>query len=136
MINKYAEINDRILLYNACKGILRVKTAEDAPIAEPHPINVVSSATPAASTGKGKFNGVMAGAGTAIAAGGLGYAGSDWLTKKLGLTADRGGWRKWTGRGIKTIGTAGSALTGYAFGNALNNSYTDAYNAARILPKK
>ena len=27
MINKYAEINDRILLYNACKGILRVKTA-------------------------------------------------------------------------------------------------------------
>lgn len=27
MINKYAEINDRVLLYNACKGILRVKMA-------------------------------------------------------------------------------------------------------------
>ena len=27
MINKYAEIQDRILLYNACKGILRVKQA-------------------------------------------------------------------------------------------------------------
>ena len=27
MIDKYAEINNRVLLYNACKGILRVKTA-------------------------------------------------------------------------------------------------------------
>ena len=30
MIDKYAEIQDRILLYNACKGILRVKMAKDA----------------------------------------------------------------------------------------------------------
>ena len=27
MINKYAEIQDRILIYNACRGILRVKQA-------------------------------------------------------------------------------------------------------------
>ena len=29
MINKYAEIQNRALLYNACKGILRVKQASD-----------------------------------------------------------------------------------------------------------
>lgn len=27
MINKYAEIKDRLVLYNACKGVLRVKQA-------------------------------------------------------------------------------------------------------------
>ena len=31
MINKYAEIQDRILLYNACKGVLRVKIAAGMP---------------------------------------------------------------------------------------------------------
>ena len=27
MINKYAEIRDRLALYNACKGVLRIKQA-------------------------------------------------------------------------------------------------------------
>lgn len=32
MINKYAEIRDRLALYNACKGVLRVKMATGNPI--------------------------------------------------------------------------------------------------------
>ena len=35
MINKYAEISERVLLYNAMKGILRVKMAEDSTSADP-----------------------------------------------------------------------------------------------------
>ena len=42
MINKYAEINDRVLLYNACKGILRVKIAAGAV-----PDGLISSINPA-----------------------------------------------------------------------------------------
>lgn len=35
MINKYAEIQYRIILYNACKGVLRVKQATTSSMGKP-----------------------------------------------------------------------------------------------------
>lgn len=87
MINKYAEINDRILLYNACKGIIRVKTAH----IEKRAFEPISGAVVGGSLG---------------AAGG--YYGGRALARKWGL--DDKDWRsralRWGGGALGGIGGA------------------------------
>lgn len=91
MINKYAEINDRILLYNACKGILRVKTAR----LEKRAFEPISGAVVGGSLG---------------AAGG--YYGGRALARKLGL--DDKSWKSRVLRyGGGTIGGIGGAAGGW-----------------------
>ena len=58
MIDKYAEIQDRILLYNACKGILRLKTAN---YTEKRAFPVVQVVGGVAGAGIGGYGGYRAG---------------------------------------------------------------------------
>jgi len=91
MINKYAEIQDRILLYNACKGILRVKTAH----LEKRAFEPISGAVVGGSLG---------------AAGG--YYGGRALARRWGLKD-----KSWRSRALRyggaTVGGIGGAAGGW-----------------------
>ena len=92
MINKYAEINNRILLYNACKGILRVKTAYTEKRAFPV-VQVVGGTIGAGVGGYG------------------GYRVGDAIAKHYNLDP-----KSWKARGLRcggaTIGGIGGAAVG------------------------
>ena len=64
----------------------------------------------------------------------LGNKGTKWLNKKLGLTADRGGWRKWLGRGTRLLGTIGSGIGGVYLGGKLGHMGAS-YGQKRIADK-
>lgn len=94
MINKCAEINDRILLYNACKGILRVKTAQYYTEKRAFPVVQVI--------------GGVAGAG---AGGYAGYKGGDALAKRWKLDP-----KSWKARGLRYGGAILGGIGGAALG--------------------
>lgn len=63
--------------------------------------------------------GIVGAVGGGIGGGYLGNKATGWVTNKLGLTDEKGGIRKWLGRGLRTAGTLGGALGGAYYGNML-----------------
>lgn len=73
--------------------------------------------------------------GGGIGGGYLGYKGTDWLNKKLGLTDDKGDVRKWLGRGLRAVGTVGGAAAG-AYGGGWAGSRLGSSVGGLIDPQK